>query len=72
VVLEKPGLGIKGVTTSTRVIAVNMPNQLGIQTKSYKDYLTTVRDLEKLTGYNFLSDVPKKIQDAIEAEKDRG
>jgi len=29
-----------------------------------------VDELEKLTGYNFLSDVPKEVQDAIEARKD--
>lgn len=70
VVLDKPGLGVKGVTANTRVIAVNIPNQLGIKTNSYKDYLTTVKELEKLTGYNFLSEVPSQIQDIIEARKD--
>lgn len=71
VILDKPGLGVKGVTTNTRVIVVNIPNRLGIQTTSYKDYLTTIRELEKLTDYDFLSDVPKQIQDVIEARKDR-
>jgi endonuclease G len=52
------------------VIAVNIPNTLGIKTISYKQYLTTVDELEKLTGYDFLSDVPKAVQDAIEAKKD--
>jgi endonuclease G, mitochondrial len=70
VVLEKPGIRMKGVTAETRVIAVNMPNTLGIKTSSYKEYLTTVDELEKLTGYDFLSDVPKEIQDAIEAKRD--
>lgn len=70
VVLDRPGLGMKGVTTNTRIIAVNIPNQVGIQANSYKNYLTTVKELEELTGYNFLSDVPKQIQDVIEARKD--
>ncbi len=70
VVLDKPGLGVKGVTKTTRVIAVKMPNITGIEKKSYTEYLTTVAELEKLTGYDFLSDVPKEIQAVIEAKKD--
>jgi endonuclease G len=70
VILDKPGLRVRGVTAKTRVIAVNMPNVTGIQNKSYKDYLTTVDELEKLTGYDFLSDVPQNIQAVIEAKKD--
>lgn len=69
-VLDKPGLGVKGVTTKTRVIAVRMPNTLGIQADSYKKYLTTVDELEKLTGYDFLSDLPVGVQAVIEAKKD--
>jgi endonuclease G, mitochondrial len=70
VVIDQPGLRLAGITTSTRVIAVNMPNEVGIQRKSYKDYLTTVDALETLTGYDFLSELPKDIQAAIEAKKD--
>lgn len=70
VILDKPGLGVKGVTDKTRVIAVRMPNKLGIQADSYKKYLTTVDELEKLTGYDFLSDLPKGVQAEIEAKKD--
>jgi endonuclease G len=70
VVLDRPGLGNQGVTEKTRVIAVNMPNITGIQNKSYKEYLTTVDELEKLTGYDFLSDVSEEIQNVIEAKKD--
>jgi DNA/RNA endonuclease G (NUC1) len=29
-----------------------------------------VAELEKLTGYNFLSEVPQEIQAVIEAKKD--
>lgn len=70
VILDRPGLGNRGVTEKTRVIAVNMPNIVGIQKKSYRDYLTTVDELETLTGYDFLSDVPEAIQKVIEARKD--
>lgn len=70
VVLDQPGLGIKGVTTSTRIIAVKMPNRLGIKNDSYKKYLTTVDELEQATGYDFLSDVPTELQAVLEARQD--
>jgi endonuclease G, mitochondrial len=70
VVLDRPGLGIKGVTAKTRVIAVNMPNKQGIKNTQWQAYRTTVDEIEKLTGYDFLSDVPTEIQDAIEAKQD--
>ena len=69
-VLDKPGLGVKSVTTKTRVIAVRMPNTVGIQSDSYTKYLTTVDELETLTGYDFLADVPSGIQAVIEAKTD--
>lgn len=70
VVLDKPGIGLAGVTTNTRVIAVNMPNEVGIKNKSYKQYLTSVDELERLTGYDFLSDVSKEVQASVEVQVD--
>jgi endonuclease G len=70
VVLDKPGLGLKGVTAKTRVIAVNMPNKQGIKNTGWREYVSTVDQIEELTGYDFLSDVPAEIQSAIEAKKD--
>ena len=70
VILDRPRLGVRGVTNTTRVIAVNMPNVTGIKNESYKEYLTTVDELEQATGYDFLSDVPTDIQAVIEARKD--
>ncbi len=63
--------GAAGVNDRTRIIAVDLPNEEGIKTKSWKDYLTTVRELENKTGYNFLTNVPKEIQDKIETKRDR-
>ncbi len=70
VVLDKPGLGLNGVTTSTRVIAVNMPNQQGIKDKSWKSFRTSVDAIESSTGYDFLSNVPPSVQNVIEARVD--
>lgn len=69
-VLDKPGLGVKGVTTKTRVIAVIMPNSDGIRNVNWKTYRTTVRQIESKTGYNFLSSVPISVQNAIETRVD--
>lgn len=70
VVLDKPGLGLNGITASTRVIAVNMPNQQGIKDDKWTKYRTSVAQLEKLTGYDFLSNVSPNIQEVIESKVD--
>lgn len=53
-VLDRPG---SGVTANTRVIAVNVPNQQGIN-YDWKAYRVSVKTLEGLTGYHFLDGVP--------------
>jgi endonuclease G, mitochondrial len=69
VVLDRPGAGLSGVSTNTRVIAVNLPNQQKIN-PDWKTYKVSVSQLEKLTGYNFLSNVSPTIQKAIESKVD--
>lgn len=58
------------ITTSTRVIAVLMPNSQACSDHPWTYYRVSVDSLESLTGYNFLSNVPTSIQDAIEASVD--
>lgn len=71
VVLER-GQGLENITKDTRVIAVNMPNAQGKEFKKsgWRKYLTTVDELERLTGYDFLSNVPPDIQAVIESKTD--
>ncbi len=69
VILDRPGLGIKSVTTNTRTIAVNIPNKQGIN-PNWKAYRLSVDQLEDMTNYNFLSNVPTVIQDVIEEKID--
>jgi len=69
VVLEQ-GQRLADVNSSTRVIAVNMPNVTGIRTNDWKQYRVSVDRLESLSGYNFLSNVPASIQNVIEAQID--
>lgn len=61
---------VNRVTTNTRVIAVIMPNIQGIRTNSWRQYRTTVDEIETITGYDFLSNVPVNIQSVIEATVD--
>jgi len=70
VVSDKPGLGVRGVSSRTRVIAVEMPNKQGIRNKDWRTYRTTVRKLEAATGYNFLSNVAASTQKVIENKLD--
>lgn len=79
VVLDRPGLGVSGVTKNTRVIAVNMEHKQGVRGDPWdvKDggklrYITSVDEIERLTGYDFLASVPEDIQDEIEAKVDGG
>ncbi|RCJ42028.1 endonuclease [Nostoc minutum NIES-26] len=70
VVLDTPGSGVSGVTTSTRVIVVNIPNTQGVRTADWRDYRVSVDSLESLTGFDFLSLVSTSIQSVIEAQID--
>jgi endonuclease G len=70
VVLDRPGLGWRGVTNTTRVIAVTMPNQQGIKAQDWKSFRKSVDEIEAQTGYDFLRNVPTPIQAVIEAKVD--
>jgi endonuclease G, mitochondrial len=70
-VLDKPNSGVAGVDKNTRTIAVIIPNKQGIKSDSWQQYITSVKDVEKLTGYQFFTSVPGSIQDVIEAKIDR-
>ncbi|HEX8190631.1 MAG TPA: DNA/RNA non-specific endonuclease [Pyrinomonadaceae bacterium] len=61
---------VSRVTTSTRTIAVIMPNTQGIRTADWKTYRVSVDQVETLTGYNFFSNVPATTQNVIESVVD--
>ena len=61
---------VNRVTTTTRVIAVIMPNIDSIRPNDWRPYRTTIDAIESATGYNFLTNVPQSIQDVIEATVD--
>jgi endonuclease G len=69
-VLPKGDNDISRVTAATRTIAVIMPNVQGIRNVDWHTYLTTVDQVETLTGYDFFANVPDAIENSIEAGTD--
>ncbi|MBV8860088.1 MAG: DNA/RNA non-specific endonuclease [Acidobacteria bacterium] len=70
IVLPSGTNDVSRVTTSTRTIAVIMPNTQGIRTADWKTYRVSVDQVEALTGYDFFSNVPTTIQNVIESVVD--
>ncbi|MBW4591296.1 DNA/RNA non-specific endonuclease [Aetokthonos hydrillicola Thurmond2011] len=65
VVLDRPG----AVTANTRVIAVNVPNQQGIN-YDWRAYRVSVKELEGLTGYHFFDKVSGAAREVVEGKLD--
>ena len=59
------------VSASTRVIAIDTPNDNALST-SWGSYRTSVDALEAATGLDLLSAVPVAVQQAVEAQVDKG
>lgn len=68
-VLPKGTDDVSRVTTSTRLIAIVMPNQNGIST-DWRSFRVSVDYVESLTGYDFFSNVPDSIENVIESTVD--
>lgn len=71
VVLSNGNGDLSRVSTTTRVIAVNMPNTNSINS-DWTNYITTVDAIEAATGYDLLSAVSTAVQSVIEARTDGG
>jgi len=72
VVLPTGNNDVNRVTTTTRVIAVLMPNDQTASSQPWGNYRVSVDSLESMLGYDFLSAVPTSIQNAIESSVDNG
>ncbi len=68
-VLPKGTNDVSRVTTSTRLIALWMPNQNGIST-DWRSFRVSVDYVEQMTGYDFFSNVPDSIESVIESVVD--
>lgn len=72
VVLPNGNSDLSRITTSTRVIAVLMPNNQTVSDQPWGYYRVSVDQIEALTGYDFMSNVPTSIQSILEAKVDDG
>jgi len=73
-VADQMDQGIAGITPETPAIAVVIPNATtvtnrNLKTIPWRQFLTTVDQVEQLTGYDFFSQIPPDIQQAIEARQ---
>lgn len=68
IVVTTPGVGVDGITESTRVIAVDTPNTNGNREARWTKFVTSVDAIEARTGYDFLSNVNPSIQEVIESK----
>ena len=60
----------QNINKDSRIIAVDMPNIDGIEQKNWRDYKTTIRQIEQKTGYNFLTALPADVQSVLETKID--
>jgi endonuclease G len=63
-IVDKPG---GDIGKNTKTIAVIIPNQEKLSDK-WRDYLVSVDEVEKLTGYDFFAVFPQSTQKAIESK----
>jgi endonuclease G, mitochondrial len=71
-ILPKGKTSPKDVTSAAKTIAVIMPNTQNLENdwKSSKgNYICTVNDVEKLTGYKFFSEVDPTVAKALKSQK---
>ena len=69
-VLNEGSSDVSRVTTSTRLIALDIPNDAGIRYNDWRTYRTSVDQIESWTGYDFFTAVSASIQSVIEAKVD--
>ena len=55
----------------TRFIAVFIPNTNSSGEKPWNDYRVSVDEIEQLTGYDLLANVPGAVEREIEAQADK-
>lgn len=72
VVLPNGGNDVNRISTGTRVIAVNTPNNQDVRLQPWGFYRTSVDAIEAATGLDLLSNVPDAVESAIESAVDNG
>lgn len=54
------------INENTRAIAIRIPNNQSVARSDWDDYLVSVDTIEKVTGFDFFSNIPTDIQNKIE------
>ncbi|MCL2039828.1 MAG: DNA/RNA non-specific endonuclease [Bacteroidetes bacterium] len=57
---------INDIDSNTQSIAVMMPNTSNLTGKQWTEYITTINNVETVTGYNFFNKIGNKYQQYIE------
>lgn len=68
VVLE-PGQGRADVTAETELVAAVLPNGPEARGKKWRELTTSVDEIERQTGYDFLSKLGDEVERALEARR---
>jgi endonuclease G len=67
---DRSGNDLRRVDASTRVIAVRMPNISTIARKDWREYRTSVADIEQATGLKFFDALPADVASALKNKVD--
>jgi endonuclease G len=70
IIYDRMDDGRLGLTGSTQVIAVDMPNR-DVVSEDWRDYQTSIDRIEIATGYDFLADMPEGLEAVLEARTSR-
>jgi endonuclease G len=71
VVLPVGNNDVSRVSSSTRIIAINTPNNNSLNS-DWGGYRTTVDAIEAASGLDLLSALPTSVQNVVEARTDNG
>ena len=66
------GTAVSRITSSTRVIALKVPNIAGIRSNPWQNYLTSTNAIQTATGYTFFRTLPASVATALRAKVDSG
>lgn len=67
IVALRRGERADAVTPATPIVAVAMPNERWVAARPWTEFVTSVDELERETGYDFLSSVREDVQAVLEA-----
>ncbi|HVY32294.1 MAG TPA: DNA/RNA non-specific endonuclease [Polyangiaceae bacterium] len=71
-IVVRPGQGPSDVTNATPVLAVEMPNDISAKGRHWAEFRVSVDDVERDTGYDYLSGLPDEVEAGLEARASGG